>query len=80
MFFAMRGGWGTHYDYVGMGAEFQMPLVPRFLWLAFFPQFVFWVGQTVIVGSLSAGLFGLVRGWGSKPPSSLPIERPWPEV
>jgi len=59
MLLAMIGNWGTHYDYFGMPAEFQMPLMPRFLWLAFFPQLVFWVGFTVILGSLSAGLYGV---------------------
>jgi hypothetical protein len=61
MLFAMIGNWGTHYDYVGMPPEFQMPLVPRFLWLALFPQLVFWVGFTIILGSFCAGLYGLAR-------------------
>lgn len=52
MFLAMRGEWGAHYDYVGMGPAFQMPFWPRFLWLAFFPQLVFWVGFTVVAGML----------------------------
>lgn len=56
MFLAMRGSWGTHYDYVGMPAPFQMPFWPRFLWLAFFPQLVFWVGFTVLVGTLAGSL------------------------
>jgi hypothetical protein len=60
MLLAMVGHWGTHYDYFGMPAPFQMPLVPRFLWLAFFPQLIFWVGHTVILGSLAAGLYGVL--------------------
>jgi hypothetical protein len=56
MFLAMRGNWGTHYDYVGMPAPFQMPFWPRFLWLAFFPQLVFWVGFTVLLGSVAGSL------------------------
>ena len=56
MLLAMWGDWGTHYDYVGMPAQFQMPLVPRFLWLGFFPQLVFWSAFTVVLGSLSAGV------------------------
>ena len=62
MFLAMRGNWGTHYDYVGMPAEFQMPLMPKYFWLAFFPQLVFWVGFTIVIGSL-AGIIaaGLMR-------------------
>jgi hypothetical protein len=57
MFFAMWGSWGTHYDYTGMPSRFQMPLVPGFLWLGFFPQLVFWSAFTVVLGSLSAGLY-----------------------
>jgi len=53
MFFAMLGNWGTHYDYVGMPPQFSMDFVPRFLWLAFFPQLTFWVGYTVVIGTLA---------------------------
>jgi len=56
MFLAMYFNWGTHYDYVGMPPQFQMPLVPRYLWLAFFPQLVFWVAYTVVIGTV-AGVF-----------------------
>lgn len=51
MFFAMLGHWGTHYDYVGI----QIPLngLPRYLWLAFFPQLVGWVGFTVTLGTVA---------------------------
>ena len=56
MFFAMLGHWGTHYDYVGM----QIPLsgLPRYLWLAFFPQLVGWVGFTITLGSV-AGILAI---------------------
>jgi hypothetical protein len=53
MFFAMRGNWGTHYDYVGMPPQFQLGLWPKYVWLGFFPQMVFWVGFTILMGSLS---------------------------
>ena len=56
MLLAMRGNWGTHYDYVGMPSAFQMALGPRFLWLAFFPQLVFWVGFTILMGTLAGSL------------------------
>jgi hypothetical protein len=57
MFFAMLGHWGTHYDYVGM----QIPLtgLSRYLWLAFFPQLVGWVGFTVTFGSV-AGILAIL--------------------
>jgi len=52
MFFAMHGDWGTHYDYVGMPPQFQMSFVREFFWLAFFPQLVFWVAFTILIGSV----------------------------
>jgi hypothetical protein len=39
-----------------------MPLLPRFLLLAFIPQLVFWVGFTVLVGSLVGSITALVSG------------------
>ena len=56
MALAMLGNWGTHYDYVGMPEQFQMPFWPRFFWLAFFPQLVFWVSYTVLIGSLAGSI------------------------
>jgi hypothetical protein len=56
MFLAMRANWGTHYDYVGMPPQFQMAFWPRFLWLALFPQLVFWVGFTILMGALAGSL------------------------
>src|SRR5262249_34429963 len=60
MLLAMRGNWGTHYDYVGMPPAFQMPFWPRFLWLAFFPQLVFWVAFTVLLGMLAGSLYAVL--------------------
>ena len=60
MFLAMSGNWGTHYDYVGMPAPFQMPFWPRFLWLAFFPQLIFWVAFTIVAGVTSGTLAAVV--------------------
>lgn len=61
MFLAMSGEWGTHYDYVGMPSEFQMPFWPRFLWLAFFPQLVFWVAFTIVAGMLAGTAVAALR-------------------
>jgi hypothetical protein len=75
MFFAMQGNWGTHYDYVGMPPQFSMNPVPRYLWLAFFPQLFAWVGFTVTLGAvtgvLAAGLarLSLRRARGLEPTS-----------
>ncbi len=60
MFFAMLGNWGTHYDYVGMPPEFSMSPVPRYLWLAFFPQLVAWVGFTITLGAVTGILAAAV--------------------
>lgn len=62
MFFALRGEWGTHYDYVGMPAEFQMPFWSRFFWLAFFPQLIFWVSFTILTGALTGTLAYAIFG------------------
>ena len=47
---------GQYYDYVGMPPPFQMRLLPKFLWRAFFPQLVLWVGFTVVAGSMTGSL------------------------
>ena len=48
-----------HAVYVGMPAPFQLPFWPRFLWLALFPQLVFWVGFTILAGSFAGSLVAL---------------------
>ncbi len=68
MFLAMMGKWGTHYDYVGMPPEFQMGLWRGFFWLAFFPQLVFWVLFTLVLGTLSGTLTALVASARLKSP------------
>jgi hypothetical protein len=62
MLFAMLGQWGTHYDYVGVAPARAMPLLPRYFWLGFFPQLVFWVAFTVVLGFVGAGVVVLARG------------------
>ncbi len=59
MFLAMRGNWGTHYDYVGMPGPLDMAPWSRFVWLALLPQLVFWVAFTIVVGSISGTLAAL---------------------
>jgi hypothetical protein len=58
MFLAMRGLWGTHYDYAG-----QLPLDGfgfYYVWLAFIPQLVFWVGFTILLGMLAGAITAAV--------------------
>ena len=56
MFLAMRGQWGTHYDYGREPDVAQFSFAVKFWWLAFFPQLVFWVGFTVLLGALSGSI------------------------
>lgn len=57
MFFAFRGNWGTHYD--ALPPNFPaLGLWPKYLLLGLFPQLIFWVGFTIVTGSL----FGTVAG------------------
>jgi hypothetical protein len=72
MFLAMQGNWGTHYDYVGMPPEFQMGLWRGFFWLAFFPQLLFWVLFTLVLGTLAGSLTALVAGGIKSPRAFLP--------
>jgi hypothetical protein len=53
MFLAMRGHWGTHYDYADAPQVAQMPLATAYVFLALIPQLVFWVGFTVVAGVLA---------------------------
>ncbi len=51
MFFAIRGGWGTHYDAVPPNLP-AMGFVAKYLWLGFFPQLTLWVAYTILAGML----------------------------
>jgi len=67
MFLAMRGRWGTHYDYAA-----QLPLDDfgfYYVWLALIPQLVFWVGFTILLGMLAGAITAAVyrRQLRSKP-------------
>jgi hypothetical protein len=70
MFFAMHGNWGTHYDYVGMPPQFQMSFVREFFWLAFFPQLVFWVAFTILIGSVGGIIAVAMVRWRGTPPQA----------
>jgi hypothetical protein len=62
MLVAMRGRWGTHYDYADVPRFQQMPFWSGFFWLAFFPQMVFWVSFTIVAGMLAGTLYAAVAG------------------
>ncbi len=70
MFLAMRGnggaGWGTHYD--AMDADIaRLPFAERYLYNAFLPQMTFWIGYTVIIGSLAGLVAAAVTRAGKRP-------------
>lgn len=55
MFFAIRGNWGTHYDVAPPGFP-EMGFWMKFMLIAFWPQMVFWVAFTVVIGMLFGGI------------------------
>jgi hypothetical protein len=62
MFLAMRGQWGTHYDYADSPGVREMPFWMAYVALAFFPQLVFWVGYTIVLGALAGTVVVAARG------------------
>jgi hypothetical protein len=56
MFIAFREGWATHYSAAPRDTPPGMALWPKFLWLGFFPQLIFWVGFTLVSGMLSGSV------------------------
>lgn len=63
MFLAMRGRWGTHYD----SGPPTMNFWARYVWFAFFAQLVYWVGFTIVTGSLGGSIAALARRRRSAP-------------
>jgi hypothetical protein len=53
-FFALRGHWGTHYDYLSGPAK--LDFWPRFVWFAFLEELIYWVSFTVAVGALAGSV------------------------
>jgi hypothetical protein len=54
MFFALRGHWGTHYDY--LSGPLALGFWPRFLWFGLFEELIYWVSFTVATGSLAGSV------------------------
>jgi hypothetical protein len=64
MFLAMRGQWGTHYDYADAPGVRELPLGTAYLLFALLPQLVFWVAYTVVLGTLAGALVVAATGGG----------------
>jgi hypothetical protein len=70
MFFAMRRGWGTHYDFEGINFLERPDFWRVFVLSAVVPELVYGVALTVVLGALAGSLTALaVR---PPPPSSAP--------
>jgi hypothetical protein len=69
MYLAMSGnggqGWGTHYDAVAPPFA-HLPLVMKYLYTAILPQMTFWIGWTVLVGSLVGTIVVVVADRGKR--------------
>jgi len=64
MFLATRGGWDSHYSALAVPVS-RLSWLTQYLLFGFFPQFVWWVGFTMVVGSVfgsfAAALVRLLR-------------------
>lgn len=65
MLLAMRGHWGTHYDYADTPRIQELPFWTAYFALGFVPQLVFWVAYTIVLGMV-AGTVAAVLGRGSR--------------
>jgi hypothetical protein len=69
MYLAMSGnggrGWGTHYDAVAPPFA-HLPLLTKYLYTGFLPQMTFWIGWTVVVGSLVGTIVAALAGRGKR--------------
>jgi hypothetical protein len=61
MFLAMRGRWGTHYDYADVPRVQELPFGTAYVMLAFVPQLVFWVAYTIVVGMVAGAAVAFLR-------------------
>jgi len=61
MFLAMRGRWGTHYDYADMPRVLELPFGTAYLMFAFIPQLVFWLAYTIVLGMVAGTLLAALR-------------------
>jgi len=69
MFYAIAGGWGTHYDALPPGYAGPTDFMGRYIAIGLVPQFIFWIAYTMIIGALAAGVYLAIarRGRGAVP-------------
>jgi hypothetical protein len=76
MLLAMRGRWGTHYDYADMPRVQELPFWTAYVMLAFVPQLVFWVAYTIVLGMLTGTLVAALAKAGVRGEVGTEL-RPW---
>jgi hypothetical protein len=64
MFYAIRGGWGTHYDALPPGYAGPTDFLGKYVAIALVPQFIFWIAYTMIIGALVGGVILAISGRG----------------
>jgi hypothetical protein len=69
MFLAMRAnggnGWGTHYDVVP-GTFAHASFARKFFYTAILPQMTWWIGWTVVLGSIIGVIVAAIARWGKQ--------------
>jgi hypothetical protein len=68
MFLATRGDWKSHYSALAMPTT-QMRPFAQYILFGFFPQLVWWVAFTIVVGTL-CGAVAVAELFKSSPPAS----------
>lgn len=69
MILAFQGHWGTHYDAAPPNVSFAS-VWTEFLWLGFFAQLVFWVGYTIVAGTLFGSIVAALMSRSGSPARS----------
>jgi hypothetical protein len=70
---ALSGHWGTHYDALPAGYAGSAGLGARFLYAGLLPQMIYWIGYTVIIGTL-LGMIAVAWPKRKKPPITEPTD------
>jgi len=66
MYFSIRGNWDTHYSLGPPGVEFP-DFWTKFIKIAVFPQMIFWIAFTIIMGSIFGAITAAIARRRSAP-------------
>jgi len=67
MLFAIHGRWGTHYDVLPPRYTGATSFLAVYMQIAFLPQMVVWIAQTVLMGALAGIIVAAVMFRGNRP-------------